>query len=69
MFLGEEDTIHEDPMDDITEETYGDGLGQEILADYKSQDYEFVSGMACREVSSSVECMDWLLIDEYETAM
>ena len=55
-------------MEDITEETSGDGFDQEILADYKSQDYEFVSGMASREISSPVDCLDLLFVDEDETS-
>ena len=56
-------------MENIAEGTSGDGFYQEILADYKSQDYEFVSDMACREVSSHVDGLDWLFIDEDETSM
>ena len=69
MFLWEEDTNNENPMEDITEETSGDGFDQEILADYKYQDYEFVSDMAAREVGSPVDCLDWLFMDEDEASM
>ena len=69
MVLWEEDANNEVPMEDTTEGSSGDGFDQEILADYKSQDFEFILGMAGREVSSPVDCLDWLFIDEDEASM
>ena len=69
MSLGEENTNNEDPMKVIIEGTSGDGFEQEILADYKSQDYEFIPDMTTREVASPNDDMDWLFIDEGEASM
>ena len=69
MFLGEENTNNEDPVEVIIEGTSGDGFEQEILADYKSQDYEFIPDMTTREVASPNDDMDWLFIDEGEASM
>ena len=69
MFLGEENTNNEDPVEVIIEGTSGDGFEQEILADYKSRDYEFISDMTTREVASPNDDMDWLFIDEGEASM
>ena len=69
MFLGEENTNNEDPVEVTIEGTPGDGFEKEILADYKSQDYEFISDMTTHEVASPNDDMDWLFIDEGEASM
>ena len=56
-------------MEVIIEGTSGDGFEKEILADYKSQDYEFIPDMTTREVASPNDDMDWLFIDEGEASM
>ena len=69
MSLGEENTNNEDQVKVIIEGTSGDGFEQEILADYKSQDYEFISDMTTHEVASPNDDMDWLFIDVGEASM
>ena len=56
-------------MEVTIEGTSGDGFEKEILADYKSQDYEFISDMTTHEVATPNDDMDWLFIDDDEASM